>query len=123
MTSATGFRRRGVLAAVLVLALLLPWLQQGALQHALGHAPGQAFSPVSHAFAPAPHAHETDAFPHDGACAGCVAFAAVLACPPAAATLPPLLLATVDDLHLAPLAPAAATAPRAWPNRGPPAAA
>lgn len=121
MTIGAVFRRRGLLAAVLGLALLLPWLQQGALRHAFGHAEG--FGAAAPGVAAVAQAHEADALVHDGACAGCVAFAAFLACPPTAVALPPLLLATVDDPHVAPVAPAAATAPRSWPNRGPPAAA
>jgi hypothetical protein len=112
-------RRRVLLAAMLALALLLPWLQQGALRHAFGHAPG----PARHAVAAVADAHPADAPGHDGTCAACIAFAAFLACPPAAAMPSPPLLATGDDLHVAAARPAAATAPRAWPNRGPPGAA
>lgn len=121
MKNVPARRRRGLLAAMLALALLLPWLQQGALRHAFGHALGHASLGFAAPGTTAAPAHEADGPAHD-TCSGCIAFAAFLACPPTPTSLAPLLLATVDDRHVAPVRPLAATAPGASRNRGPPAA-
>lgn len=122
MTTATVLRRRGLLAAVLALALLLPWLQQGALQHAFGHALGHASNGFATAVTTIAHGPEGDGPAHADTCTSCVAFAAFLACPPAATALAAPLLATAGDRHVAPLPTPAATGPAASRNRGPPAA-
>lgn len=116
VASHAPLRRRGLLAGVLAIALLLPGLQQAAQQHAFSHTP-QDRSLFG--------AQERSAEPgsrSDG-CATCVALGALLACLPIAVALPAALLTAVDDPFVATVLLPAATDRQALRNRGPPATA